>query len=104
MHGFCSLAQNVVNFNGDRLDPEPNIYHFRSYSGVEVDLILEINGTLFPIEIKAKSQPNRRDIQGFKALRDCFPHEKIHDGLLICSIEEPRKLSDNVLAIPWSLL
>ncbi|MDW7773862.1 MAG: ATP-binding protein [Desulfobulbaceae bacterium] len=87
-----------------QLPLEPNIYHFRSYSGVEVDLILEINGTLFPIEIKAKSHPNRKDIQGFKALRDCFPREKIHDGLLICSIEEPRKLSDNVLAIPWSLL
>jgi predicted AAA+ superfamily ATPase len=82
----------------------PNLYHFRSYSGAEVDLILEINGTLFPIEIKAKSNPNRKDVRGFAALRDCFPNERIHDGLLICSVEEPCKLSDNVLAVPWTLV
>ncbi len=82
----------------------PALYHFRSYSGAEVDLILEINGTLFPIEIKAKSNPNRKDVRGFAALRDCFPNERIHDGLLICSVEEPCRLSENVLAVPWTHL
>ena len=48
--------------------------------------------------------PNRKDVRGFAAFRDCFPNEKIHDGLLICSMEEPFQLSDNVLAVPWSLL
>ncbi len=87
-----------------KLPLQPNIYHFRSYSGSEVDLILEINGTLFPIEIKTKSHPGKKDIRGFAAFRDCFPDEKIHDGLLICSVEKPQKLSDNVVAIPWSLV
>lgn len=82
----------------------PNLYHFRSYSGAEVDLILEINGKLYPIEIKAKSNPSRTDIRGFAALRQCFPKENIHEGLLICSIEQPMRLAENAVAIPWWLL
>lgn len=96
---FMEIIKNL-----QQIPMVPHIYHFRSYSGAEVDLILEINGTLFPIEIKAKSNPNRKDIRGFAALRDCFPNERIHDGLLICSVEEPHKLSDDVLAVPWSLI
>jgi len=82
----------------------PNFYHFRSYSGAEVDLILEMNGTLYPIEIKTKSNPSRKDVRGFAVLRECFPQENIHDGLLICSLDRPTRLSDTVVAIPWWLV
>jgi len=101
---FETFACMEIIKNLQHLPMAPNVYHFRSYYGAEVDLILELNGTLFPIEIKAKSNPDRKDILGFAALRDCFPHERIHNGLLVCSIEEPRKLSDTVLAVPWSVL
>jgi predicted AAA+ superfamily ATPase len=87
-----------------KLPMVPNLSHFRSYSGAEVDLILELNGILYPIEIKAKSNPNRRDVRGFAAFRECFPRERIHDGLLICSLERPRRLAENVVAIPWWLI
>ncbi len=65
---------------------KPNLYHFRSYSGAEVDLVVELNGRLFPIEIKAKSNPTRKDTKGFASFRACFPHEQIQQGLVICSI------------------
>lgn len=78
----------------------PNLYHFRSYSGAEVDLVLEMNGILYPIETKTKSNQNLKDVRGFTAFRECFPKERIHDGLLICSIEQPRRLADNVVAVP----
>lgn len=90
--------------NLQRLPLVPNLYHFRAYSGAEVDLVLEFNGKLYPIEIKAKSNPNRKDVRGFAAFRECFPKEEIHDGLLICAIEQPRRLSENVVAIPWWVL
>ncbi len=64
---------------------QPNLYHFRSHSGAEVDIILEQNGVLYPIEIKSKSNPNRKDIQGFRSFKKCFPKENIHAGLVICA-------------------
>lgn len=96
---FMEIVKNM-----QKLPLLPNLYHFRAYSGAEVDLVLELNGKLYPIEIKAKSNPNRKDIRGFAAFRECFPKENIHDGLLVCAIEQPRRLSDNVVAIPWWLL
>lgn len=96
---FMEILKNL-----QRLPLAPNIYHFRSYSGAEVDLILELNGRLFPIEIKAKTNPSRKDIRGFAAFKNHFPHENIHKGLLICSIPRPMLLSEDCLAIPWWLI
>jgi uncharacterized protein len=79
----------------------PNMHHFRSYGGAEVDLVLEFNGTLYPIEIKAKSNPTRNDGRGIGAFRDCFPKEKIGPGLIICAVEKPVKLWDDLIAMPW---
>jgi predicted AAA+ superfamily ATPase len=82
----------------------PNLYHFRSYSGAEVDLVVELNGRLFPIEIKAKSNPARKDTRGFASFRACFPHEQIQQGLVICSVEKPQRLSEDAVAIPWWII
>lgn len=84
-----------------QLPVQPNFYHFRSHSGAEVDLILELNGILYPIEIKAKSNPNLRDVRGFAAFQDCFPKENIHQGLVVCATPYIQKIGNNVIAIPW---
>ena len=80
---------------------KPNMYHFRSYSGAEIDLIMELDGVLYPIEIKMKSNPAKKDIRSFGALKKYFPQEKFHTGLVICSIESPQMIANNVLAVPW---
>jgi len=58
-----------------QLPIQPNLYHFRSHSGAEVDLILELNGVLYPIEIKAKSNPNRRDKSGILYPSDLWENQ-----------------------------
>ncbi|MDM8535423.1 ATP-binding protein [Desulfobacterales bacterium HSG17] len=90
------ILKNIQN-----IPAKPNLYHFRSYSGAEVDLILERNGKLFPIEIKMKSNPGRKDVKGFDSLKNCFPQENFHTGLVICSIERPQMIAEDVLAVPW---
>lgn len=82
----------------------PNMYHFRSYGGAEVDIVMEINGMLYPMEIKAKSNPTRNDGRGIGAFRECFPKEKIGPGLIICAVEKPLALSANLLAVPWRVI
>lgn len=82
----------------------PNMYHFRSFGGAEIDLLLEMNGTLYPIEIKAKSNPTRNDGRGIGAFRECFPKEKIGPGLIICAVERPLRLAEQLVAVPWWVL
>ena len=84
-----------------KLPVQPNLYHFRSHSGAEVDLIMELNGLLYPIEIKSKSNPTRRDIRGFEAFRNCFPSEKIQKGLVVCAIPSFQHISEDAVAVPW---
>lgn len=82
----------------------PGFYHYRSAGGAEVDLILELNGRLFPVEIKSKAHPSKKDAGGIKSFRQAFPNEDIADGLLVCATPHPYRISDDVLALPWHML
>lgn len=82
----------------------PNLYHFRSYGGAEVDLLLELDGTLYPIAIKAKSNPTRNDGRGIGAFREYCPAERVGPGLIICAVPQPQRLADNLYAVPWWMI
>ncbi len=79
----------------------PGFYHYRSAGGAEVDLILELNGRLYPIEVKSKSHPSKKDARGIQSFREAFPDENIANGLLVCAASTPYRISENVLALPW---
>lgn len=82
----------------------PGFYHYRSAGGAEVDVILELNGCLFPIEVKSKGHPSKKDAGGIKSFREAFPNEAVGDGLLICAAPQPYRISKDVLALPWHQL
>ncbi len=82
----------------------PNLYHYRTRAGAETDLILEIDGKLFPIEIKAAAHPKPEDGKGIKNFRETFPKENIRTGLIICSVEKPFRVTENLIAAPWWIL
>jgi len=79
-----------------------NLFHWRAHSGAEVDLIIEQNGTYYPIEVKAKTRPTTSDTSGIKAFRKTYPTLSIAKGLVICLTENSYQLSDNDYAFPWN--
>ena len=81
---------------------EPAIYFYRDNDGKEVDVILEENGKLYPIEIKKRSNPDKKDIAVFSTLQR-FGKE-IAEGGVICSAPTYLPLSENTYAIPVSYL
>lgn len=82
-------------------DTKPQLYHFRTYAGAEVDLILEYNGILYPIEIKWSTKPSRQDCLGFQSLHEAFPNERFGCGLVLCNTEIPYEISKGIWAVPW---
>ncbi len=82
------------------LSVEPNIYHWRSSGGAEVDIILERDGYLYPIEIKAKSHITSRDISGIMAFRNSYPNTRIRDGVVIYAGERCYQVNEHVVALP----
>jgi hypothetical protein len=83
------------------MSPKPNMYHWRTQDGAEVDLLLELNGFFFPIEIKVKSQPSKNDTRGISAFRKTYPRLKIAPGLVIAPTDGFRPISEKDYALPW---
>ena len=77
---------------------EPAIYFYRNQDGKEIDVILEENGKLYPIEIKRKSNPDKADIAAFSTLQR-FGKE-VGPGGVICSAPTYLPLGENDFIIP----
>ncbi|MBI5015522.1 MAG: ATP-binding protein [Deltaproteobacteria bacterium] len=86
------------------LSPRPAVYHWRSVGGAEVDLLLERDGILYPLEVKAVSRPSRRDTSGITALRKTYPDRRIARGLVIAPCEALIPLSETDWAMPWDAM
>lgn len=100
---FESAVVAEIRKRMGRLSVRPNLYHWRLHSGSEVDLILERDGCLYPIEIKLSSRPKPGDARGIHALRQQHPHLRFAPGLVIAPVEAVEQLSDHVYAMPWDL-
>ena len=65
----------------------------------EIDLILEENGVLYPIEIKQSSSVTADETSAFTVL-DKVSEKKRGTGAVICTCPSPGLLRENVLQIP----
>lgn len=80
--------------NGER----PLIYWYRDTQQKEIDLLIERDGKLHPIEIKLTSNPNKSMLKHFNIL------DNQGYGGLICMRESDIPLTEDVSAIPISYI
>lgn len=80
--------------NGER----PLIYWYRDTQQKEIDLLIERDGKLHPIEIKLTSNPNKSMLKHFNVL------DNQGYGGLICMRESDIPLTEGVSAIPISYI
>ncbi len=69
------------------------------YEECEIDLIIEENGILYPIEIKKNSNPQANDADAFTTL-DKDIDKKRGTGAIICTSQYKLKLRDNLYCLP----
>lgn len=62
---------------------EPPIYFYRDKDMNEIDLLIEENGTLYPIEMKKHADPQKRDVQAFAVL-ERIPGIQRGPGGVVC--------------------
>jgi predicted AAA+ superfamily ATPase len=82
----------------------PQFYHWRLYSGAEIDLILERDGRIYPIEIKAKSKITSNDVKNIQTFRELYPHLNIQKGLIIAPVENKYAVSEHDWVFPWDYM
>jgi len=76
--------------------------YFRDSNAKEIDIFVERNNFIHPLEIKKSANPDRREIKKFAVLDKTTV--QIGAGGIICMCEEPIPIDENNCFIPCNLI
>ena len=85
---------------------EPPIYFYRDTNQKEIDLLIEYNRALYPVEIKTSASPDKKMVKAFGILKENLPEGEIQLGNGVIINQYPQKLwlAEDLVALPvWSL-
>ncbi len=80
----------------------PPLYYYRDKDQQEIDLILEVDGIIYPIEIKKTANPSKDMIKSFRMLNKT--DKQIGNGTIICCASEFFPLDATTKIVPWWMI
>lgn len=98
---FEGLAVSEVVKAFANAGQRPAACFWRSHGGLEVDLLVQAGGRLWPIEVKLTASPtagHARSIERFRALAG---EDAAGAGLVVCCVDRPTDLPGGHRALPW---
>lgn len=98
------VSEILKSYSNEGIDYRFHISYYRGKdknvnSENEIDLIIEENGVLYPIEIKMSGNP-KAEMGSTNELLDKIPDKKRGVGIILCLIEKKTYLRENLLALP----
>jgi hypothetical protein len=78
----------------------PEVLYWRTANGAEVDFVIEADGRLLPVEVKATARPRLADAVHLRAFRAEYG-KAARAGLLLHTGSMLDWLTPDVLAVPW---
>ena len=102
------ISEIVKSFTNEGRDAKNRIFFYRGKdksvsSDNEIDLIIEENGVLWPIEIKMTGNPKAKMADSFSVLEK-IKDKQIGRGTILCMGEKKRFLAENLIALPLDYL
>ncbi|MBQ3934488.1 MAG: DUF4143 domain-containing protein, partial [Clostridia bacterium] len=79
-----------------------NMNFYRDNKMKEIDLIIEENGVLHPVEIKKSSAPDKSAARSFSVLKSVS--RTVGTGAVICMSDVVLPLDENTLIVPSNLI
>ena len=100
MHGaiFENMVISEIKKNRFNKNQYGEMYYLRDSTGNEVDLVLEKEGSLIPIEIKSSAKYRSLDIKNLKWFQRLY---RIEGGMLINQSTENQELENGIINIGW---
>ncbi len=83
------------------LGRKPDMYFRRSHDGLEVDLLIVIDGRLKPVEIKLTAPPGAGHVEPSHRFLAVAGVEASQQGILVCRTVIQRALPNGHTAMPW---
>ena len=98
------VSEILKSYSNEGKDYRFNIFYYRgkdkrTTGENEIDLILQEDGVLYPIEIKMTGNP-KASMASTNEILDRIPNQKRGLGVILCLIERKTYLRDNLLALP----
>jgi uncharacterized protein len=83
-----------------------DMYFWRSHDQVEIDLLIELNGSLYPVEIKKTATPaiqHGESIRRFTSFLEATQDTSlpVGEGFVVCTVREEAPLGPRIRAVPW---
>jgi len=82
---------------------EPRVYFWRTAAGAEVDILVEVNGHLVPIEVKLSATPRPAMAKGITILQADLG-KKMAPGYIVHPGDVRLPLGQGAIALPFSQL
>ena len=76
-----------------------NLYFYRDKDQKEIDLVIEKDGVLYPIEIKKSSRPTKDMAKHFSVLNKIVG-KTVGNGCIVCQCEKKMLIGEDLLALP----
>lgn len=80
-------------------EPSLMLWYWRDQGGNEVDLLIERNRMLFPVECKITEMPGSRDIHGIERLRRFYKKDHAPQAFVACPIDAPFDIEPGITAV-----
>lgn len=74
----------------------PTVYFYRDTNQREIDLLIEAQGKLWPVEVKLSSTPKAHMVKNFGVIDDSVRGK----GALVCTAEKPVLMNRDVVSVP----
>ena len=98
------VSEILKTYSNEGMDYRFNIFYYRgkdknSNSENEIDLIIEEDGILYPVEIKMSGNP-KASMGATNQVLDKIPDKKRGMGIILCLIDKKTYLRENLIALP----
>jgi len=101
-HYFENYVVGELLRNAAYGETNVNMTYYRDTNQKEIDVVIEENGVLHPIEIKKTSNPERRLVKAFNVLN--VSSNELGKGLVICMTDRTFPIDENNFMVPASIL
>lgn len=91
------VSEIVKSFSNMGL--EPPLYFYRDKDKYEIDLLINLDGKLYPIEIKKTATPTQNDAKNF-FITDRINNVEVQSPVIICNTPSIVNVNKDVKAIP----
>ena len=96
------IAEIIKSYANNGLNAKRYLYYYRDSNRKEIDLIIEKDNKLYPVEIKKSKSPNKECIKNFDVLN--ASKKIVGNGIVFCMIDKIYPIDKNNYYVPISYI